>query len=67
MELHRTGVKRFNHPVVGELTLDYEMLDLPGDAGQKFLVYRAERTSPSREQLEVLASWATTPAEPRST
>ncbi len=29
VKLHRTGVKRFNHPVVGELTLDFETLDLP--------------------------------------
>ncbi len=66
VKLHRTGVKRFNHPVVGELTLDYEMLDLPGDTGQKILVYSAEPGSPSRERLDLLASWATTPAEPRS-
>lgn len=31
------GAKRFHHPVVGELTLDFEMLDLPGDSGQKML------------------------------
>ena len=34
VKLHRTGVKRFHHPVVGDLTLDFEALDLPGDAGQ---------------------------------
>jgi hypothetical protein len=33
--LHRTGVKRFHHPVVGELTLDFESLDLPGDPGRR--------------------------------
>jgi hypothetical protein len=62
VKLHRTGVKRFNHPIVGELTLDYEMLDLPGDTGQKIIVYSAEPGSPSRERLDLLASWATTPA-----
>ena len=61
VKLHRTGVKRFHHPVVGELTLDFESLDLPGDAGQKLLVYSAEPGSPSRQALDLLASWASTP------
>jgi transcriptional regulator with XRE-family HTH domain len=63
VKLHRTGVKRFHHPIVGELTLDFERLDLPGDPGQKLLVYSAEPGSPSRERLDLLASWATTPTD----
>ena len=35
VKLHRTGVKRFHHPVVGDLTLDFEALELPGDPGQQ--------------------------------
>ncbi len=62
VKLHRTGVKRFHHPVVGELILDFESLDLPGDPGQKLLVYSAEPGSPSRQALDLLASWASTPA-----
>jgi transcriptional regulator with XRE-family HTH domain len=61
VKLHRTGVKRFHHPVVGQLTLDFESLDLPGDPGQKVLVYSAEPGSPSRQALDLLASWASTP------
>jgi transcriptional regulator with XRE-family HTH domain len=61
VKLHRTGVKRFHHPVVGELTLEFEMLDLPGDPRQKVLAYTAEPGSPSRERLHLLASWASTP------
>lgn len=61
VKLHRTGVKRFRHPVVGDLTLDYESLDLPGDPGQRMLVYSAEPGSPSYEGLQLLASWASTP------
>ncbi len=61
VKLHRTGVKRFHHPVVGELTLDFETLDLPGDPGQKMLLYTAEPGSPSRQALDLLASWASTP------
>jgi len=60
VNLHRTGTKRFHHPVVGELTLDFEMLDLPGDPGQKMLLYSAEPGTPSRERLDLLASWAKT-------
>lgn len=62
MKLHRTGAKTLHHPVVGELTLDYEALDLPADTGQRILVYSAEPGSPSQHALDLLASWATTPA-----
>jgi transcriptional regulator with XRE-family HTH domain len=62
VKLHRTGVKRFRHPLVGDLTLDFERVDLPGDPGQKMLFYSAEPASPSRERIDLLASWATTPA-----
>jgi transcriptional regulator with XRE-family HTH domain len=61
VKLHRTGVKRFRHPVVGELTLDFEALQLPGDPGQSMLVYTAEPDSPTRERLDLLASWTATP------
>ena len=63
VKLHRTGVKRFYHPVVGELTLEFETLDLPGDPGQKVLLYSAEPESPSRQALVLLASWASTPRD----
>jgi hypothetical protein len=55
------------HPVVGQLTLDFESLDLPGDPGQKVLVYSAEPGSPSRQALDLLASWASTPEAATST
>ena len=61
VKLHRKGVKRFHHPVVGDLTLDFETLDLPGDPGQKLLTHSAEPGSPSEHALQLLASWASTP------
>ncbi len=61
VKFHRTGGKTLHHPVVGDLTLDYEALDLPGDNGQRILVYSAEPGSRSQEALELLASWAATP------
>ncbi|MCB0964533.1 MAG: hypothetical protein KDA98_14735, partial [Acidimicrobiales bacterium] len=61
VNLHRTGTKRFHHPDVGDITLDFESLDLPGDPGQTMLLYTAEPGSPSQERLDLLASLASTP------
>jgi transcriptional regulator with XRE-family HTH domain len=61
VSLHRTGSKRLHHPVVGDLTLTYEALDLPADPGQRINVYTAEPGSPDAESLSLLASWASQP------
>ena len=62
---HGSGTKRFNHPVVGELTLAYEELAITAEPGLVLLIYTAEPGSPSAERLHLLASWgaseATTP------
>jgi len=63
VQFHRTGTKLLHHPVVGDLILAYEALELPGDNGQRVLVYTAEPQSPSQEALNLLASWSSTPAE----
>jgi transcriptional regulator with XRE-family HTH domain len=65
VNLHRTGTKRFHHPVVGELTLDFERVELASDPGQRLTFYSAEPDSPSRERLDLLASWASSPADAR--
>jgi hypothetical protein len=39
VRFHRTGVKRFHHPVVGDLTLAYEALDLAADEGLRISAY----------------------------
>lgn len=54
---HRTGTKRFHHPLVGELSLDFEAFELPGDEGQRLNVYTAPPDSPAEEALGLLASW----------
>jgi hypothetical protein len=64
VRFHRTGVKRFRHPVVGDLTLTYEALDLAADAGLRISAYTAEPGTPSDDALKVLASWAATLDEP---
>jgi len=61
VKFHRTGAKRLHHPVVGNLELSYEALELPGDSGQRILAYTAEPGSASQNALDLLASWAATP------
>src|SRR5487761_406901 len=67
VRFHRTGVKRFRHPVVGDLTLTYEALDLAADAGLRISAYTAEPGTPSDDALKVLASWAATLAQSAET
>jgi transcriptional regulator with XRE-family HTH domain len=60
VRFHRTGVERIHHPVVGDLELAYESLDLPGDPGWHLYTFTATPDSPSDERLRLLASWAAT-------
>ncbi len=65
---HRTGTKRLRHPIVGELELDYEVMDVSADDGLTISVYSAEPGSRSEQALDLLGSWsATTALEPAST
>ncbi|SDB80428.1 Helix-turn-helix domain-containing protein [Raineyella antarctica] len=59
---HRAGSKRFHHPEVGDLELSYESLRLVADEGQTMSIYTAEPGSPSARALDLLGSWAATPA-----
>jgi len=60
VRLHRTGVKSFHHPVVGDLTLAYEAMELQADPGLTLSAYTAEPGTPSCDGLKLLASWAAT-------
>ncbi|MFL6001277.1 MAG: helix-turn-helix transcriptional regulator [Nocardioides sp.] len=64
---HGTGTKRFNHPIVGELTLAYEELAITAEPGLVLLIYTAEPGSPSAERLRLLASWAASEQAPVAT
>jgi MmyB-like transcription regulator ligand binding domain len=55
---HDSGAKTFHHPIVGELTLAYEGLELAAEPGLTLTIYTAEPGSPSEEALRLLASWA---------
>ncbi|TDE11479.1 helix-turn-helix transcriptional regulator [Jiangella asiatica] len=58
------GVKRFVHPMVGELTLSYETLAIASAPGQLLVVYHAEPGSPSERALALLGSATASAAEP---
>lgn len=60
VRFHRTGTKRFHHPVVGDLTLTFEALDLAADSGLRISAYSAEPGTPSDDALKLLATWAAT-------
>jgi transcriptional regulator with XRE-family HTH domain len=57
---HDSGVKRFHHPVVGALELNYDALPLPADPGLTLVTYTAPAGSQSAETLALLGSWAAT-------
>jgi hypothetical protein len=58
VRLHRKAEKRFNHPVVGDLTLRYERLAVAADPGLEIFAYLAEPRSRSQEAFSLPASWA---------
>ena len=60
VRFHNTGVKDFHHPIVGELSLTYNRLDLAADHGLTLFTYIAEPGSRSDEALKLLDSWAAT-------
>jgi transcriptional regulator with XRE-family HTH domain len=62
VRFHRTGVKRLHHPLVGDLTVAYESLELPADPGLTIVTHSAEPGSPSEQALRELAQWSSTRA-----
>lgn len=58
---HRTGVKRFHHPQVGDMELTYEAMNLPGNPDWLMFGYTAEPGTASAERLRLLGSLAATP------
>ena len=58
VRLHQTGLKRFQHPVVGELTVSFNAMELPADPGLTLTTYTAQPGSAAEDKLRVLSSWA---------
>ena len=60
---HRSGRKRLRHPVVGQLDLDFEALELPSEPGLTLNIYTAAAGTPTSDALKLLASWAASQEE----
>jgi transcriptional regulator with XRE-family HTH domain len=58
VRIHRAGVKHVRHPVVGDLELTFEIMDLAADPGLSILTYTAEQATRSEEALALLGSWS---------
>ena len=53
VRLHRTGAKHIHHPVVGDLHLSYEVMDLPADPGLTLIAFSAEAGTTRRRRPPV--------------
>jgi hypothetical protein len=42
VDYYRSGTQPFHHPLVGDLTLNYDALELPADPGQTIVAYTAD-------------------------
>ncbi|WP_035805685.1 MmyB family transcriptional regulator [Kitasatospora mediocidica] len=59
---HRAGAKRLNHPLVGQLTINYETMELAADEGLSLVVCGVVPGSRDADALNLLASWNATEA-----
>lgn len=64
VRFHRSGFKAIHHPIVGDLQLTFEVMDLPADPRLSLIVYSAEPGSGSQDALKLLASWTAEEEEP---
>ncbi|GAX56260.1 helix-turn-helix transcriptional regulator [Streptomyces olivochromogenes] len=62
------GHKRYRHPVVGDLTIDYQAFTMPGENDQTLFLYLPAQDQASQDAWKLLASWsAQEPATRRDT
>jgi hypothetical protein len=54
------SVKDSHHPVVGDITLTYNRMELPAETGLTIMTYVAEPGSKSAQALGLLGSWTAT-------
>jgi hypothetical protein len=64
VRFHDTGSKDYHHPVVGDISLTYNRMELAADSGLALTIFTAEPHSKSAEALSLLGSWAATPEQP---
>ncbi|OKI46388.1 helix-turn-helix transcriptional regulator [Micromonospora sp. CB01531] len=56
VRFHRLGIKRIHHPLVGDLELDYEALDMPANPDWFLFAHTAEPGSATDKRLQLLCS-----------
>jgi transcriptional regulator with XRE-family HTH domain len=64
VRFHDTGIKEFHHPLVGDITTTYNRMELAADPGLAITIYTTEPGTKSAQALNLLGSWAATPAQP---
>ncbi|MEU2956243.1 helix-turn-helix transcriptional regulator [Streptomyces xanthochromogenes] len=64
VRLHHSGRKAFHHPAVGEITLDFDAMELPAQPGLTLTAYSAAPCTPDHDTLQLLATWAATEHTP---
>lgn len=57
VRLHHTATKRLHNPLIGELELTGDALQLPGD-DLTLIIYTAPAGTPDQEKLDFLTRWA---------
>ncbi|MCW8383887.1 helix-turn-helix transcriptional regulator [Streptomyces justiciae] len=57
------GIKRYRHPLVGDLTLDCDTWAASDGSGQRLVVLTAEPGSPSHDALRILRFWTAEAAD----
>ncbi len=62
-----TGTKQLHHPVVGDLTLDWNAVTWAAQPDLQIIVWTAEVNSPSSDGLRLLAAWTADNAPARTT
>jgi len=60
VRVHRNGSKNLHHPVVGDLDLTFEAMDLTSDPGLQLLAFTAAPGTASHDGLHLLGTWAAT-------
>lgn len=57
---HTSGTKHMRHHIVGDIELNYQSFELPGEPGLRLSVFTAEPDTANQQALHFLASWADT-------
>jgi hypothetical protein len=59
VRLHTSATKQLRHPLVGDIEVTGEALEVPADPGLTIITYTVEPASQSEQALQILASWST--------